>query len=227
MKKLTIYHGSRDIIEKPYYHGGKAENDYGFGFYCTESLELAKEWACSNSDTKGYANKYTIDIEGLRVLDLTDNKNTFLNWIAILLKHRNFGLNNQTSIEAKDYLIKNFYIDVEQYDIVIGYRADDSYFKFAKDFVNNTVSVQKLGKAMELGQLGDQVVLISQKAFHTLNFVEAEEADSLIYYPKRKSRDEKAREDYADGKYSKEDIKDAIYVVDIIRKGLKNGDQII
>ena len=161
MKKLTIYHGSRDIIEKPYYHGGKAENDYGFGFYCTESLELAKECACSNSDTKGYANKYTIDIEGLRVLDLTDNKNTFLNWIAILLKHRNFGLNNQTSIEAKDYLIKNFYIDVEQYDIVIGYRADDSYFKFAKDFVNNTVSVQKLGKAMELGQLGNQVVLIS------------------------------------------------------------------
>lgn len=224
MKHLTIYHGSRDIIEKPYYHGGKAENDYGFGFYCTESLELAKEWACSNSDTKGYANKYTIDIEDLKILDLTDKKYTILNWIAILLKHRNFGLNNETSIEAKDYLIKNFYIDVEQYDIVIGYRADDSYFKFAKDFVSNTISVQKLGKAMELGQLGNQVVLISQRAFNALKFVEVEEADSLIYYPKRKLRDEKAREDYAEGKNSKEDIKNAIYVVDIIRKGLKNGD---
>lgn len=227
MNKLTIYHGTRDVIEKPYYHGGNSKNDYGFGFYCTESLELAKEWACSNSDTKGYANKYTIDLEGLRVLNLIDEKYTILNWIAILLKHRNFGLNNETAIEAKDYLIKNFYIDVEQYDIVIGYRADDSYFKFAKDFVNNTISVQKLGKAMKLGQLGRQVVLISQKAFDALNFVEAEEADSLLYYPKRKLRDEKAREDYASGKYSKEDIKNAIYVVDIIRKGLKNGDQII
>lgn len=227
MNKLTIYHGTRDVIEKQYYHGGNSKNDYGFGFYCTESLELAKEWACSNSDTKGYANKYTIDLEGLRVLNLIDEKYTILNWIAILLKHRNFGLNNETAIEAKDYLIKNFYIDVEQYDIVIGYRADDSYFKFAKDFVNNTISVQKLGKAMKFGQLGRQVVLISQKSFDALNFVEAEEADSLLYYPKRKLRDEKAREDYASGKYSKEDIKNAIYVVDIIRKGLKNGDQII
>ena len=49
MSKLVIYHGSKDIIEKPYYHGGKAENDYGFGFYCTENLDLAKEWSCSNN----------------------------------------------------------------------------------------------------------------------------------------------------------------------------------
>ncbi len=227
MEKLTIYHGSINIIEKPVYHGGKAENDYGFGFYCTENLELAKEWACSNSDTKGYANKYTINIEGLNILDLTDKKYSILNWMAILLKHRNFDLNNETSIEARDYLIRNFYIDVEQYDVVIGYRADDSYFKFAKDFVNNTISVQKLGKAMELGQLGNQVVIISQKAFDCLNYVEADEADSLIYYPKRKARDEKAREDYSSGKNNKEDIKNALYVIDIIRKGLKNGDKII
>lgn len=37
MSKLIIYHGSKDIVEKPYYHCEKAENDYGFGFYCTES----------------------------------------------------------------------------------------------------------------------------------------------------------------------------------------------
>ena len=55
MSKLIIYHGSENIIEKPYYHGGKKENDYGYGFYCTENIELAKEWACSNNETNGFA----------------------------------------------------------------------------------------------------------------------------------------------------------------------------
>ena len=113
MSKLVIYHGSKDIIEKPVYHGGKAENDYGFGFYCTESLELAKEWSCSSSENNGYANEYFIETDGLKVLDLTEKKYTILNWMAILLKHRTFDLTNEISKEAKEYLIKNFYINVE------------------------------------------------------------------------------------------------------------------
>ena len=112
MSKLTIYHGSKDIIEKPYYHGGKAENDYGFGFYCTESLELAKEWSCSNNEVNGFANEYTIEIDGLKVLDLTSSRYSILNWMAILLKHRTFDLSNEVSKQAKEYLIENFYIDV-------------------------------------------------------------------------------------------------------------------
>lgn len=40
----TLYHGSKDIIEHPRYGAGKPYNDYGRGFYCTESLDLAKEW---------------------------------------------------------------------------------------------------------------------------------------------------------------------------------------
>ena len=42
LKKL--YHGSSRIIEKPVFGYGKPYNDYGLGFYCTESLEMAKEW---------------------------------------------------------------------------------------------------------------------------------------------------------------------------------------
>ena len=53
MTKLIIYHGSKDVVEKPCYHGGKLQNDYGYGFYCTESLELAKEWASNNKETNG------------------------------------------------------------------------------------------------------------------------------------------------------------------------------
>ncbi|MCF0142741.1 MAG: DUF3990 domain-containing protein, partial [Parasporobacterium sp.] len=45
-ENLTIYHGSQQIVEVPRFGMGKPYNDYGQGFYCTENIELAKEWAC-------------------------------------------------------------------------------------------------------------------------------------------------------------------------------------
>ena len=224
MSKLVIYHGSKDIIEKPYYHGGKAENDYGFGFYCTENLDLAKEWSCSNNENNGFANKYSIDTTGLKILDLTNKRYSILNWVAILLKHRTFDLSNEISKQAKEYLIKNFYIDVDEYDIVIGYRADDSYFSFARDFINNTISVRQLSKAMELGQLGKQVVIISKLAFDKLHFDGFETADKLSYYTNSNARDDRARHDYLNGTRKDAIISDDLFIIDIIRRGIKDGD---
>lgn len=227
MTRLIIYHGSKNIIEKPYYHGGKLQNDYGYGFYCTESLELAKEWASNNKETNGHANKYSIDLDGLKILDLSNEKYSILNWMAILLKFRTFDLSNEMSIKAKEYLLNNFYIDVNDYDIVIGYRADDSYFSFAKDFLNNTISVQKLKKAMELGKLGKQVVIISELAFAELKFEGTEEVESLEYYEKRKSRDIEAKEQYLKNTRNSTSLIDDIFILDIIRRGFKNGDSSI
>ena len=105
MSELILYHGSNKIIEKPVYHGGKAENDYGYGFYCTENIELAKEWASSNNTSNGFVNKYLIKLADLKILDLTLNKYSILNWMAILLKNRTFDLTNEISFQAKDYII--------------------------------------------------------------------------------------------------------------------------
>ena len=63
MNKLIIYHGSSQIVQKPIFGAGKPYNDYGQGFYCTEHLELAKEWAC-NEERDGYANQYELDTKG-------------------------------------------------------------------------------------------------------------------------------------------------------------------
>lgn len=227
MAELIIYHGSKDIIERPYFHGGKAENDYGFGFYCTENLELAKEWSCSNNATNGFANKYSIEINDLKILDLTSTRYTILNWMAVLLKHRTFNLTNEISKQAKNYLIENFYVSVETYDIVIGYRADDSYFSFARDFVNNTISVRQLNSAMALGELGKQVVIVSRKAFDRLQFKGFESVDRLVYFTKRKVRNDRAKEDYVKGPIRTTTLKDDLFVIDIIRKGFKDGDKII
>ena len=52
---MLVYHGSDHIIENPLYNGSKRTNDYGYGFYTTESIELTKEWACGDNKD-GFAN---------------------------------------------------------------------------------------------------------------------------------------------------------------------------
>ena len=45
---MILFHGSPVIVKEPSLEKGKPYNDYGRGFYCTEHVELAKEWACAS-----------------------------------------------------------------------------------------------------------------------------------------------------------------------------------
>ena len=221
--KITLYHGSKNIIEKPTLRGGKETNDYGYGFYCTKEIQLANEWACPyNND--GYANEYLLDLEGLNVLDLSDKKYNILNWIALLLQYRMPKGLNPNDEQARDYIINNFSVDLTDIDVIIGYRADDSYFSFARDFVKNTITVSQLAKAMELGKLGIQVVLHSEKAFNNLTYVNSTIAENETYYTKRVARDLQAREEYQNTTRNTKVDKDDLFIMDIIRQEVKNDD---
>ena len=101
MSKLILYHGSPEIIQTPVFGKGKSYNDYGRGFYCTEHLELAKEWACTEN-TDGYANKYEIDTKGLSVLNLSSDEYTILHWLALLI---------YSCYEARRGLVKGTFFD--------------------------------------------------------------------------------------------------------------------
>lgn len=221
---IDIYHGSDHIIEQPIRGEGKAYNDYGRGFYCTEYVELAKEWACS-ADNDGYANHFQLDRSGLSVLNLNAPEYNILNWLAILLENRKFNVADGLPQRAKAYLLENFMVDYKNYDIIMGYRANDSYFSYAGDFVNGTLSLSDLSEAMRLGKLGEQVVLKSKKAFEALTFVEAVKAPRKEYFAKYKSRDEEARARYRQIA-SKPVAESEIYVLDIIRNNWKDGQSI-
>jgi hypothetical protein len=222
--KIDIYHGSDHIIEHPQFGEGKPYNDYGRGFYCTEHAELAKEWACA-ADSDGYANHYQLDYSGLSVLNLNTPEYNILNWLAILLENRKFNVADGLPQRAKTYLQENFKVDYKKYDVIIGYRADDSYFSYAGDFVNGTLSLADLSEAMRLGKLGEQVVLKSKKAFDSLTFVEAVKVPRQEYFAKYKTRDEEARARYRQIA-TKPVVEDETYVLDIIRNNWKNGQSI-
>ena len=221
MSKLIIFHGSPNIVEQPIYGKGKKYNDYGQGFYCTEHIELAKEWSCTEG-VDGYANRYEIETDDLRILNLSDDGYTILNWLAILLKNRIGRLSSPIEKRGREYLIQNFLPEYESYDVIIGYRADDSYFSFARSFISNTISLKQLGYAMKLGKLGEQFVLKSEKAFDTIKFLDYTTADNSVYYAKRKVRDDEARAAYLK-ELENEDM-DGIFMRDIIREEMKQDD---
>lgn len=182
--KRKIYHGSSEIIEKPEFGYGKPYNDYGLGFYCTEQIDMAREWGVSK-EKDGIANCYEIDCSGLEILNLNDEKYCILHWLSILLENREFEVSSALAAEAKEYILKNFKIEYEEYDAIVGYHADDSYFSFAQDFINGAISYRQLNRAMHLGKLGQQFVLKSKKAFQQIEFTGYESAASKEWYRKR------------------------------------------
>lgn len=222
MSIVTLYHGSPNIIEKPIFGMGKAYNDYGRGFYCTEQIELAKEWACGEG-TDGYANHYEIETDGLKILNLMSDDYNILNWLAILMTYRKARLSAPIARSGREYLLTNFLPELDEYDVVVGYRADDSYFSFARAFVSNTISLEQLGYAMRLGKLGEQFVLKSEKAFERIRFVDYVRADNSVYYAKRKTRDEEARRAF-EREAEKESLS-GIYMRDIITEEIKPDDK--
>lgn len=219
-KIITIYHGSEKVIEVPTFGEGKKNNDFGLGFYCTESENLAKEWAVS-SLRDGFSNRYTLNTEFLNILNLNSPEYSILNWIAVLVEHRLFSLKTPIARRAKQYLIEHFGVNVNAFDVITGYRADDSYFDYAESFLNNAISVEQLARAMKLGKLGEQVVIKSKFAFSRLQFEGFNVAEKEEYYVLRKARDDEANKLYYD---LLEEGYEGLYIRDIIREEIRNDD---
>ena len=219
-KRITIYHGSQQVVAEPTFGEGRKNNDFGLGFDCTESRDLAKEWAVS-SLRDGFCNRYSLDTAYLNILRLNSPQYTIINWMAVLVEHRLFSIKTPVARRAKQYLVEHFGINVNAYDVVVGYRADDSYVDYAEAFLNNALTVEQLARAMGLGKLGEQIVIKSRFAFSQLRYEGFEVAEKDRYYVLRKARDEEANGTYLD---ILEEESDGLYIQDIIRGGVTNDD---
>ena len=122
---------------------------------------------------------------------------------------------------AKRYLVENFSVNVNAFDVVTGYRADDSYFDYAESFLNNGITVEQLARAMRLGKLGEQIVLKSRFAFSKLHYEGFEVADRETYFCLRKARNDEANRVYME---MLEEESDGLYIQDIMRGGIQNDD---
>lgn len=202
MKEIMLYHGSENIVDKPIFNSPFAnnENDYGSAFYCTNDKELAKEWSCRRGYV-GFVNTYKFDIDGLKILNFTDkSKYSFLNWIAVLLHHKKAKEYIENMYQEELNFVKSYYIDINCFDVIIGYRADDAYFKFPMMFVEGYLSYKDMEKLYLNGELGIQIALKSKESFNRIKFIRYEETDEK-YIMKFKKRLQKANQIYYEIEY--------------------------
>lgn len=220
--KRSLFHGSEFKVPLPQFGFGKPYNDYGLGFYCTEHAEMAKEWAVG-FDHDGFCNEYRLDSSGLQVFDFDSPDLCTLHWLATLLQNRWFDVRSPIANEARAYLIEHFSVDLSEADVIEGYRADDSYFTFAQDFVSGSISYRQLQAAMQLGELGRQVVLKSERAFSRIEFVGAQAVSRSEWLPRREKRDRDARSRYFDSERNAR-RKGDLLITQIIDEEMEPGD---
>ena len=226
---ITVYHGCKDNKMKPTFGMGKANNDYGQGFYTTPDIELGKEWAYAayTHGNQGYIHTFKdVDISGLRILDFTQLETE--HWLAELLYYRNISDRNDRSMNGvpmvyMQKILKYCKLDTKDYDIIIGYRADDSYFSFAVSFVRGLIFEETLENALRAGNLGLQVFFKSRKAFERLrNCEHTVDKVDVHYYDKFYKRDRQARTLVDKLIRNNDSVRNQITIADIIKK-YENG----
>ena len=190
MGKIILFHGTNDEIVTPTYGFGQDKHDYGRGFYLTEDIELAKEWAvCQPNVSNVWVHQFEIEIDGLKILDF-QNKD-ILSWLAELMKHRDAADSKRYRMLSEKF-IKKYGIDTTDYDAIKGWRANASYFYIAREFVKDNVDIGILEDLLTLGGLGIQYCVKSELAFSRLH--EINEAKVFVPY------------DEFNKKYNKRDI---------------------
>ena len=170
---MNLYYGSEQVVERPIPNYGNSSNDYGLGFYLTPDYEMARLWA-SRYPNGGYATTYSLNLTDLNVLHLGhESEKEVLAWLALLCSHR-FSYSAMGKNEERiEWLIRNFLPSIEPYDVIVGYRADDAYFRYSRGFIEGDISLETLSEAMKVGRLGMQHVLKSEKAFSSIRYVDS------------------------------------------------------
>lgn len=174
MGKIILYHGSPNKVVVPQFGFGEGKHDYGKGFYLTENIELAKEWAvCRPDETNGWVHKYELETDDLKILDFQEHN--ILSWLAELMKHRDASDSRRYKVLSKKF-IDEYGIDTSEYDVIKGWRANASYFYIAKEFVRDNIDIEILEELLSLGGLGIQYCIKSELAYSKLTEVD----DGLI-----------------------------------------------
>lgn len=172
MGKIILYHGTPNKIVEPVFGGGDDKHDYGRGFYLTENIELAKEWAvCRPNDKNGWVHKYELDCSGIKILDFQERD--VLAWLAELMKHRDAADSKRYIMLAAKFIDK-YGVDTDGYDVIKGWRADASYFYIAKEFVRDNIDMDILEELLSLGGLGIQYCIKSELAFSRLQEINSD-----------------------------------------------------
>lgn len=213
-----IYHGGEKKVRTPAFGTGRPYNDFGLGFYCTEYPQYAAEWAVG-PDRNGFVSSYSIQSDGLRIINLCSSQYNPLHWLGLLFNYREFDLSSDTAYRAREYINKYYYVDPQACDCIIGYRADNRCFMFAQDFLDARLSYMSFRNALLGDDSNRQFVLKSNRAFDRIIFTGYRPALREESYPVRRSREIRAMKSLIPSVGSND-----FFITDLIREEVRPYD---
>lgn len=146
--KLTVYHGSKDIVDSPEIRITKYNKDFYFGFYCTTLREQAKRWA-TRFNGKGILNEYVyIPNDELIVKKFPEMSEEWLDFIVACRSGKS-----------------------HRYDVVEGPMADDTIFNYVQNFLDGKISREAFWDLAKFKKPTHQISFHTAKALASLFFV--------------------------------------------------------
>ena len=194
LSDITLFHGSAAESVRPTFGLGDDRHDYGRGFYLTDDLDLAREWAvCRPEESNGWVHAYRLKSSDLKVLDF--QRQGVLAWMAELMKHREAGRSKRFNLLSQRF-IEKYGVSAQDADVLVGWRADASYFYIVTEFVHDEIDVDILEELLMLGGLGFQYCLKSERAFASVRKVDGypQPVDYANFNAKYNARDRQVRD---------------------------------
>ena len=169
---LSLFHTGFQIVEKPDIHRGRANADFGQGFYLSDNEEFSRRWASNLKDMTNYLNIYELNTEDLKIKRFTRS----LEWFDYIFANRS---------GRKD--------ELSDYDVIIGPIANDTIYDTYGILTSGFVKKDKALRVLQIGNEYTQLVIKSEKAAANLKFKKAEVllSDEIEKYQSLKKEEER------------------------------------
>lgn len=158
---MLVYHGSVEIVETPEIRESNRTLDYGSGFYTTTSYEQAVAWVKRKmselNKSHGYVCVYELNESQLDPLNVLYFEDPTEEWVDFVMCNRT---------------IKGF---VHDFDVVYGPVANDRVYASFALYEAGLLSKSTLINELKTYRLVDQFLFHTNKALHTIKFINAEE----------------------------------------------------
>lgn len=163
-KVITLYHGSKFGINGTIEPNSRTRCDFGKGFYMGTNRTQPLTLICNYPNAKLYT--LNVDLSELKILDVGIG----LDWALLIAYHRG------KMESVKHSPIYDRYANFSKnYDIIIGYIANDRMFVVLDRFFQGEITDLALINSLSALKLGKQYAAITQKACQKIEILAMQE----------------------------------------------------
>lgn len=158
---FVLFHGAKgEIVGDIDAHHSSIINDFGSGFYLGETLPQAATWVAGVSESSVYC-FYFKPKPDMKELVFPVSRE----WMYAILYYRHAFHPKKVPEE-----VANIVKRVEEADYIIAPIADNKMYEILNQFIRGNITDEACLHALSMTDLGNQYVLKSDKAIHSLQF---------------------------------------------------------